>query len=148
MLEPVIARKTGMQLELLTAWKEIAGEEFANTTRPEKINWPRRSNEDDPFEPATLIVACEPSAALFFQHEMAPVLERINLFFGFQAVKRIKIVQKSVAKLPDVAVAPARELTEAEERELAKKIAEVENPKLQETLSKLGRGVMTKKSDI
>ncbi len=100
-LEPVVARRTGMRLELLASWKELVGQEFANTTRPEKIDWPRRAHEDDPFEPATLRVACEPSVALFFQHDLASVTERVNQFFGFEAIKRIRIVQKPVkTKLP------------------------------------------------
>jgi len=58
-LEPVLARRTGMTLDLIKAWPEIVGEEFRETTRPEKINWPRRAHEDDPFKPAVLVVACE-----------------------------------------------------------------------------------------
>jgi len=101
-LEPVIARRAGMTLDLINAWPEIVGEEFRETTRPEKINWPRRAHEDDPFKPAVLVVACENSAALFFQHEQPAILERAAI------------------------------------------LDEIDDPVLKETLTKLGRGVLSK----
>ena len=95
-LEPLIARRTGMRLDLLRIWPELVGPEFANTTRPEQIKWARRAHEADSFEPAMLVVACEPASALFFQHEQSEIIKRVNEFFGFEAVNRVKILQKPV----------------------------------------------------
>ena len=61
--------------------------------------------EDDPFQPATLIIACEGFAALHVQHETGEIIGRINSFLGFNAVGRIKIVQKPVH--PEAATAKA-----------------------------------------
>ena len=97
-LEPVLARRTGMRLDLMRAGPELAGPEFCDLSRPEKINWPRQVHEDDAFRPATLVVACEASAALFLQHSQKEILDRVNLFFGFDAISRIQIVQKPVAQ--------------------------------------------------
>ncbi len=144
-LEPVLARRTGMTLDLLQAWPELAGEEFRNTTRPEKIDWPRRIQEEDPFEPATLVVACDGSVALFFQHEQAVILERVNVFFGFQAVRRIKIVQKSVTSTAKPPVHPEPALSQEEEVRLASMLDEIDDPELKKTLERLGRGVLQKK---
>ena len=142
-LEPVLARRTGMRLDLVRAWSELAGHEFAKTTRPEKIEWPRRRNEDDPFEPATLIVACEPAAALFFQHEQSMVIDRVNLFFGFQAIKRIKIMQKPVLPIDGAGpVQPESKLARHDEAKLSQLIADIDDPELKETLKKLGSGVL------
>ena len=142
-LEPVLARRTGMRIDLMRAWPELAGGEFAKTTRPEKIEWPRRRHEDDPFEPATLLVACEPSAALFFQHEQSGVVERVNLFFGFYAVKRIRIVQKPVLKSHDAPALTARsDLSLEEEARLSDMLSEIEDPDLKKVLKKLGSGVL------
>lgn len=141
-LEPVLARKTGMRLDLIKIWPDIVGESFAKQTRPEKIKWPRRSNEDDPFQPAQLIVACEPAVALFFQHEEATVLERLNVFFGFEAIDRIRIVQKPVSiatKQPTVVEKPVS----AEQRQkMDDMLARIEDPQLRETLARLGSGIL------
>jgi len=150
-LEPVLARRSGMTLDLIKAWPELVGEEFRETTRPEKINWPRRANEDDPFKPAVLVVACENSAALFFQHEQAAILERINVFFGFEAIGRVTILQKQVMASSDKKKsnkpALSSKFTNEEEIRLASILDEIDDPKLKETLTKLGRGVFAKNSN-
>lgn len=147
-MEPVLARRSGMTTDLLNAWSEIAGKEFCETTRPERINWPRRAYEDDPFEPATLIVACNPASALFFQHDLSTILERINFFFGFEAIKRIQIVQKPILPVGNSNTLEntsevKTELNDQEEAELQKKLEDVDNDTLKETLAKLGRGIIS-----
>lgn len=144
-LEPVMARRAGMTLDLINAWPELAGDEFRKTTRPEKIDWPKRARSGEPFEPAVLVIACDAASALFFQHAMAPVLERVNVFFGFEAIKRIRIVQKPVLDRMDIA--PRKnpgELHRDEEARLAKIIDDVEDPELKAVLEKLGRGIIAR----
>ena len=146
-LEPVLARRTGMTLDLIKAWPDLVGEEFCKTTRPEKINWPRRAHEDDPFKPAILVVACENSAALFFQHEQPAILERVNIFFGFEAISRITILQKSVVTAkPDKKNTPAK-VTKTDEMRLATILEKIDDPDLKETLAKLGRGVISRQPE-
>jgi len=140
-LEPVIARRAGMTLDLINAWPEIVGEEFRETTRPEKINWPRRAHEDDPFKPAVLVVACENSAALFFQHEQPAILERINVFFGFEAVDRITIVQKAVVTIDKKKPKAKTTVTNVDEKRLAAILDEIDDPVLKETKRQINTGV-------
>lgn len=146
-LEPVIKRRTGMTLDLLKAWPAIAGEEFAKTTKPEKINWPRRAHEDNPFQPATLVVACEPSAALFFQHEQAVIVERANVYFGFEAIKRVQIVQKPVIEGVKGKVDTEAPLPVSDEQRLQHMLDEIDDPNIKDTLAKLGRGIIASKED-
>lgn len=144
-LEPVLARRTGMTLDLMRAWPELVGDEFRDTTRPEKIDWPRRAHEDDPFKPATLVVACENQAALFFQHEQAPLMERINVFFGFEAIGRIRILQKAVMTEKKSEPAMTPKVSQADATRLASILDEIDDPDLKETLQKLGQGVFSRK---
>ncbi len=93
-LDPVLRKRAGISIGLVQSWEEIAGPRLAERSRPEKIQWPRRMHEDDPFEPAVLVVACEGSAALYLQHETTEIIGRVNAFLGFAAIGRIRIVQK------------------------------------------------------
>ena len=43
LIDPVLAKRAGINTMLLGSWDEIAGAEFAECTRPERIAWPRRS---------------------------------------------------------------------------------------------------------
>ena len=62
-IDPVLRKRTGVSVGLVQSWDEIVGPRLAAHSRPEKIVWPRRPHEDDPFEPATLVIACEGFAA-------------------------------------------------------------------------------------
>src|SRR5688500_13296674 len=93
-LDPVLRKRAGSSLGLVQSGEESAGTRLAECSRPEKIQWPRRMHEDEPFEPAVLVVACEGSAALYLQHETTEIIGRVNAFLGFAAIGRIRIVQK------------------------------------------------------
>ena len=147
-LEPVLARKTGMKLDLVQSWGELAGVDYATTTRPEKIDWPRQRQEDDPFEPGVLVVACEPSVALFFQHEQPQIIERVNLFFGFEAIKRLKILQKPVLQTGDMnTVKPNETLSPKDQSKLSDILGQIEDPEIRAKLAKLGSGIYRRKKN-
>jgi hypothetical protein len=78
--------------EILARWSEIAGPEIAAHSEPMKITWPRRGDEGT-AEPATLVLRVEGPAALEIQHLSAVILERVNRFFGWQAIGRIALRQ-------------------------------------------------------
>ena len=99
MIDPVLARRAGINTSLLGSWDEIVGEDFADCTRPEKIAWARRggNSEDGGYQPGVLTIACEGARALFLTHAQGELIQRINGFFGFPAVHQIRIVQKPVS---------------------------------------------------
>ena len=78
--------------EILARWSEIAGPEIAAHSEPMKITWPRRADEET-AELATLVLRVEGPAALEIQHLSAVILERVNRFFGWQAIGRIALRQ-------------------------------------------------------
>jgi hypothetical protein len=78
--------------ELITRWSDIAGDEIAAHSQPIKITWPRQADENDP-EPATLVLRVEGPMALEIQHQSAVILERVNRFFGWQAIGRLALRQ-------------------------------------------------------
>lgn len=144
-LDPVLRRRAGMTVALLQSWEEIAGPRLAASTRPEKIAWPRRLHEDDPFEPATLVVACEGAAALRLQHETGEVVSRVNAFLGFAAVGRVRIVQKPVQPAAARSRPVQRPLSEGERARLARTVGGVEDQGLREALERLGRSVIARR---
>lgn len=141
-LDPVLQKKAGISTGLVQSWEEIVGERLAQRTRPEKIVWPRRAGEDDPFEPATLVVACDGVAALHLQHETGEVISRINAFLGFAAVARIKIVQKPVMREEKPMPRRPRSLTESESARLAGSIGGIEDEGLRASLERLGKTIV------
>lgn len=140
-LDPVLRKRAGMSIGLVQSWDEIAGPALSRHTLPEKIAWPRRMNEDDPFQPATLVIACEGFAALRVQHETGEIIGRVNAFLGFNAIGRIKIVQKPVRKTAQPPKPRLRPVSAAEQAKIAKTVGGVEDESLRASLERLGRTI-------
>jgi hypothetical protein len=144
-LDPILRKRAGISIGLVQSWDEIAGPRLASHTRPEKIVWPRRMHEDDPFQPATLIMACEGFAALHVQHETGEIIGRINSFLGFNAIGRIKIVQKPVRSEAARPKPRPRPLSADEEGRIASVVGGVEDDGLRASLERLGRTIIGSK---
>lgn len=143
-VDPLLRRRAGISLMLLQSWEEIAGLRLAAVTRPEKIAWPRRLSEDDPFRAGQLVVACEAVAALRLQHEAGELIGRVNALLGFEAVDRVRIVQKPVNSASPPRV-PPRRLTAEEEALVHRRTADIDDAGLRESLEALGRSVLAAK---
>jgi hypothetical protein len=141
-LDPVLRKRAGISIGLVQSWEEIVGPRLARNSRPEKIQWPRRMHDDDPFEPAVLVIACEGSAALHLQHETGEIIGRVNAFLGFSAVGRIRIVQKPVAPLSSVPRPIPRVLSQEEKAQLASTVGEIEDDGLRASLERLGATIV------
>ena len=83
--------------ELVTRWKDIVGADIAAHAEPVKLQWPREVN-GEPAEPATLVLRVEGPVSIEIQHQSAVILERINRFFGWQAVGRITLRQAPLSR--------------------------------------------------
>jgi hypothetical protein len=93
--------------ELVTRWTDIVGPEIAAHAEPMKVQWPRAVGNDAP-EPGTLVLRVDGPTAIEIQHLANVILERVNRFFGWQAVDRLALRQaplsrrgKKAAKAPD-----------------------------------------------
>jgi hypothetical protein len=144
-LEPILRKRAGISMGLVQSWEEIAGERLGARSRPEKILWPRRAQEDDPFEPATLVVAAEGIAALHLQHETGEIIARVNAYLGFNAIGRIRIVQKPVATAQQRKRPAPRQLSGIEISQLSSAVSGIERDDLRASLEKLGRSVLGSK---
>ena len=124
--------------ELVTRWAEIAGPNVAAHSEPLKIQWPRPV-EGQPQEPATLILRVEGPMALEIQHTSDVILERVNRFFGWNAVGRIALRQAPLTRKP-----PSRAIKGPDAASIAK-VAEglgaVEDDDLRAALARLGASI-------
>ena len=145
-LDPVLRKRAGISVGLVQSLEEIVGARLAATSRPLKIQWPRRADDGDPFEPAMLVVACEGLAALHIQHETTEIIGRVNSFLGFNAIGRIRIVQKPVHAAGPAPRPKPRTITETEAAGIAAKVSRIEDDGLREALARLGRSMLGEKA--
>ena len=76
-------------------WADIVGKFFINHSEPQKITSVANSvNESgETIYDRYLHVNVSPAAALEFQHFQDKIIEKINSYFGYKAIKGIKIYQ-------------------------------------------------------
>ncbi len=145
-IDPALRRKTGISVELVNGWDEIVGEKLAASTRPEKINWPARGANPDDFRPGTLLLACDQSVALHIQHSTAGIVSRVNAFFGYAAIDRVKIIQKPVRRLEGPKRKKRGKLSESERSRIASVTSSIEDEGLRKALERLGESIVGERS--
>ena len=127
--------------EILSRWPAIVGPEIAATSEPLKINWPRATGTESP-EPATLVLRVEGPAALEVQHMSAVILERVNRFFGWQAIGRIALRQAPLTRRERPR--PPRAPDPAKVAAVAETLPDVHDEGLRNALAKLGAAIKRK----
>lgn len=142
LMDPILKKKAGMTTGLIAAWPELVGPRLADVTRPEKLQWPAKRRPGEGMEPAVLVVACEASAALRLQHQTTELLDRLNAFFGFRAVERVKIVQKTVKEWRPSRKPETRPLTDAQRAQVQAMVERVEDPKLKQALAEFAASML------
>ena len=123
--------------EIISRWADIVGPEIAAHSEPLKISWPRPVGDEAP-EPATLVLRVEGPAALEIQHLAAVILERVNRFFGWQAIGRIALRQ---APLRHRGRPPARKPDAAAAARIAEALPDIKDEDLRQALGRLGAAI-------
>jgi hypothetical protein len=100
---PALRRHGFAQDALVVRWPEIVGERLAEVSLPMKLSFAPDSRTG-----GTLTVRIEGPLATQLQHGQDLVLERINQFFGYKAVERLRLVQGPVPPRGRRAQAPVR----------------------------------------
>ena len=130
---PIVARHGGGVLARLKAeWTAIAGTDIAAATWPEAL-----------ARGGTLKLRVAPAKALEVQHRAPLVIERVNLFFGREAVLRLALVQGPLPLATPTRPRPPRPLRVGEETALNNQVAAVTSPELRDALARFGRRVIT-----
>jgi len=88
---------------LLTEWRTIVGHELAEYSIPERLKWPRNVDAytDTPAGEkgrpgATLVLRVDGPRAIDLQFQSGQIIERINTYFGYQAVTGLRFIQAPV----------------------------------------------------
>jgi hypothetical protein len=160
----IFGRKNMLFGKMLTEWPQIAGPEMAAHTIPVDLKFaraparPSKSKGNVHKVPtlgdvsaytgigqAVLHLAVQPSFALELSYQKSLLIERLNVFFGYPAIKDIKIVQDSnIMSKGDLPKACTRPITLQEEQNIDTLVSAIQENDLQIALKNLGKAIASR----
>ncbi|MFZ5608321.1 MAG: DUF721 domain-containing protein [Pseudomonadota bacterium] len=134
-----LRRQGFVEAAVVTKWRAIVGDMLAAHCLPVRLRFPAQARNR-----ATLVIRAESAFATELQHLAPLVIERINGFFGYGAVARLKIEHGSLPAGRAAAKSAARlqPLSGEEEAALARLLADITDAGLRARLASLGRAVL------
>ena len=126
-------------------WSDIVGNFFIHHTEPQKISYILNSINEfgDKVYDKYLHVNVSPPAAVEFQHFQDKIIEKINSYFGYKAIKGIKIHQQYVKKEQSSKIRKKVNLIKEEENKMKvrKSTPSLSNKDLEESIVNLGLSI-------
>ncbi|MEM7190501.1 MAG: DUF721 domain-containing protein [Pseudomonadota bacterium] len=149
-----IAAKQGFaEADVLLNWAEIAGEALAETCQPVKVSYGAQRGLG-----AVLIVRASSARAPEVTHRAPQIIERINQYYGYRAISRVRVTQSTGLVAPTDASraggfaegatpfqgkpATARMPSDDETAEAAAMAADISAPGLRAALTRMGAHVL------
>jgi hypothetical protein len=139
--KPIFGRRGFADGAVVRDWTAIVGDHLAAHCVPERIVHPRGKSDG-----GTLHLRVDGgSLAMELQHLQGPLMERVNTYFGYRAVGKVRIVQGPVPSVETVPVEEPRQLDADQEGDLARRLEGIDDPDLRAALEGLGRSMMARK---
>lgn len=125
-----------VQSNVVTRWPEIVGPHHARVCAPESIRFPPGEKSE-----GILQLVVSPAHAPLIQHVIPEIIERVNRFFGYSAVAKVKLRQGTVKPpaQPDRPTAPPS--LKPIPIELGESLRDIGDPELRQVLESLARNL-------
>lgn len=118
-----------VQGAVVSRWTEIVGERYAKVSTPESIRFPAGKKSG-----GTLTLGVDGAHAPLLQHLAPMIMERVNRFFGYEAVVKVVFRHGARAKAPP---RPERPRPAPVPRELGQGLREIPDLELRAMLENL-----------
>jgi len=134
--------------DLLSDWQNIVGKELSRFTLPRRLVFRKNEQINGTLE----ILTANGAVALETQQRTPQIIEKINVYFGYSAVTKIKMIQNSI---PENFAIPKntfenvkKNLVSADEEIYITSVVEkINNNSLRHRLADLGRAVLSNRKD-
>lgn len=134
LIAPIFKKHGFASVDIVSNWQSIVGQELSNGIIPEKLIFPKGERIN-----GTLIVKSAGGAfALLFQHKKKHVLDKINTYFGYSAVKEVRIKQGKIPlKIPQSLYAKTESVRKID-KDVSEKVALVQDEEIKKILENIG----------
>jgi hypothetical protein len=131
-----------VQSSVVTRWPEIVGPHHARVCSPEAIRFPPGEKSQ-----GILHLVASPAHAPLIQQVIPEIIERVNRFFGYSAVARIKLRQGAVKPPPGNKPAKPPPSLKPIPMELGDSLRDIGDPELRTVLESLARSLDNKENN-
>ncbi|MDR1694727.1 MAG: DUF721 domain-containing protein [Lactobacillaceae bacterium] len=135
----ILGKRGFVEVDIIINWDKIVGADLAKYTSPQKIDFKKNERGNGTLYIETISGAF----ALEVQHKEKIVIEKINAYFGYNAISKLRIIQN-----PNMAEASIDEkedenpkktlVTRVEETYINEMVKDLDSSKLKDVLTKLG----------
>lgn len=146
--ENAFGRKSALLGKLMVHWDDIAGAALAENVKPAELQH-RTNRQKDGRKQQSVVLALyvrDGGTALEMQYQTLQLLEKINMFCGYNAVAELRFVQAPEAFLPQKPREKPKTPLPAEQKKKIREMvaaAGIEDAELREALERLGEGVFS-----
>lgn len=126
LLKPHAVRQGFADVRILSQWPQIIGTELSNHVRPQSIR-----------HGVLYLEAADSVWAMQVMHMQPQLVERINGYFGYAAVNRIRTEQTYFTPRARQGL-PRHQVLPVHEAQAARQVADIKDASLRERLQKLG----------
>ncbi|MDX6751554.1 DciA family protein [Geminicoccaceae bacterium 1502E] len=139
LMTPAARRRGFAEASLLAQWEKIVGAGLAGRCQPHSVKFARGRDRD-----GTLLLQVRGGAALELQHMTPQIIQRVNTYFGFPAVRELRFVQAPLPARTSPIPRPPRQrpLAPEEVARVHEAVAPVADAELREALEALGRSLL------
>ncbi len=125
-----------VQSSVVTRWPEIVGPRHAQVCMPEAIRFPPGEKSGGILQLVVL-----PAHAPLIQHVIPEIVERVNRFFGYSAVSKVKLRQGAVKPPHAQGQRTAPPSLKPIPLELGESLRDIGDPELRAVLESLARSL-------
>ena len=129
-IKKIINKKGQIYSETLDNWRNFVGNDLFN------ISFPKSYKNENKIQSSCLTVMVKRGNEVNFEYSKNIVIEKINSFFGFEAVKSIKLV--SFEEISEKFI-EKQSLDNVTKNKYKKQISGIKNEKIKNSLSELSR---------
>ena len=123
--------------ELIAEWARVVGDNLAALSSPERITYPRNKRSGGTLH----LRVASGAIAVELQHLEPVLLERINGYFGYNAVQGVRLTQAPLPDMPKQAKIEKQPLDPEKVAEITALLTDVDDDDLRRSLEELAHAI-------
>jgi hypothetical protein len=135
-ITPICQQNGFIQARILLEWEYIVTPQFAQFCTPLKVTFPSKQRNN-----GRLLLRTTSSMATELSYLEPHILNRINQYFGYQAISKINLLQGPVTQNASSKKKVQKPLSDAVQSALNTQVQPIEDDRLRAALLSLGKGI-------